>query len=210
MLVNASKLVGTSILSVQAGRPIATFSELIIDPNSLKTIAFRVNGPMVNRNENILDVSSVREYSNYGIVIDDIDELMAAGDIIKISKVLELNFNLVGLKVETKKGSNLGKVVDETHVKYPLADYTLTPEDFMVQQIIVKRPMIKRFVDPELTIPRKEIVEIDDYKIIVKDEEKVIKARAEKEDFIPNFVNPFREQGFAPADNQNLDAQDTE
>ena len=111
-----------------------------------------------------------------------------------------MNFNLVGLKVETKKGSNLGKVVD----------YTLTPEDFMVQQIIVKRPMIKRFVDPELTIPRKEIVEIDDYKIIVKDEEKVIKARAEKEDFIPNFVNPFREQGFAPADNQNLDAQDTE
>ena len=200
MLVNASKLVGTSILSVQAGRPIATVSELIIDPNSLKTIAFRVNGPMVNRNENILDVSSVREYSNYGIVIDDIDELMTAGDIIKISKVLELNFNLVGLKVETKKGSNLGKVVD----------YTLTPEDFMVQQIIVKRPMIKRFVDPELTIPRKEIVEIDDYKIIVKDEEKVIKARAEKEDFIPNFVNPFREQGFAPADNQNLDAQDTE
>ena len=200
MLVNASKLVGTSILSVQAGRPIATVSELIIDPNSLKTVAFKVNGPMVNRNENILDVSSVREYSNYGIVIDDIDELMAAGDIIKISKVLELNFNLIGLKVETKKGSNLGKVVD----------YTLTPEDFMVQQIIVKRPMIKRFVDPELTIPRKEIVEIDDYKIIVKDEEKVIKARAEKEDFIPNFVNPFREQGFAPADNQNLDAQDTE
>lgn len=200
MLVNASKLVGTSILSVQAGRPIATVSELIIDPNSLKTIAFKVSGAIVNRNENILDVSSVREYSNYGIVIDDIDELMAPGDIIKISKVLELNFNLVGLKVETKKGSNLGKVVD----------YTLTPEDFMVQQIIVKRPMIKRFVDPELTIPRKEIVEIDDYKIIVKDEEKVIKARAEKEDFIPNFVNPFREQGFAPADNQNLDAQDTE
>jgi len=200
MLVNASKLVGTSILSVQAGRPIATVSELIIDPNSLKTIAFKVSGAMVNRNENILDVSSVREYSNYGIVIDDIDELMAPGDIIKISKVLELNFNLVGLKVETKKGSNLGKVVD----------YTLTPEDFTVQQIIVKRPMIKRFVDPELTIPRKEIVEIDDYKIIVKDEEKVIKARAEKEDFIPNFVNPFREQGFAPADNQNLDAQDTE
>ena len=34
-----------------------------------------------------------------------------------------------------------------------------------------------------------------DYKIIVKDEEKVLKRRAEKEDFIPNFVNPFRTQG---------------
>ena len=107
----------------------------------------------------------------------------------------KLNFNLIGLKVETKKGSKLGKV----------SDYTVTDDNFSVQQIIVKRPLIKSFVDPELTIPRKEIVEITDYKIIVKDEEKVIRARAEKEDFIPNFVNPFRknEQDLAPADTKN-------
>ena len=54
--------------------------------------------------------------------------------------------------------------------------------------------MLFRSADPELTIPRTEIVEITDYKIIVKDEEKTIKDRAENEDFIPNFVNPFRNQ----------------
>ena len=48
-------------------------------------------------------------------------------------------------------------------------------------------------VDPELIIPRKEIVEVNDYKIIVKDEEEKIRKKAVKEDFIPNFVNPFRE-----------------
>ena len=199
MLVYASKLIGMRVLSVQAGGAIAQISEPIVNPDNLKIIAFRLSGPLVNKSPaNILDVSSIREYSTYGLVIDDIDELVEPDDVIKIKKVLELNFNLVGLKVETKKGSKLGKV----------SNYTVTSDNFSVQQIIVKRPAIKSFVDPELTIHRKEIVEIDDYKIIVKDEEKVIKARAEKEDFVPNFVNPFREQGFAPADNQNLAEKD--
>ena len=62
-------------------------------------------------------------------------------------------------------GKKLGKVID----------YTATTDNFTIQQIIVKRPLVKSFVDPELTIHRKEIVEITDYKIIVKDEEKIIK-----------------------------------
>ena len=200
MLVYASKLIGAPVLSVQAGGQIANISGLIIDPDSLKIVAFRVAGPAVNKNENIMDVSSVREYSNYGFVIDSIEELVGTNDVVKISQVLALNFDLVGLKVVTKKGTRLGKI----------SNYTLTSEDFVVQQIIVKRPVLKSFSDSELTVSRKEIVEIDDYKVVVKDEEKTIKEKSENEDFIPNFVNPFREQGFAPTGNQNLDAQDTE
>ena len=193
MLVYASRLIGTPVLSVQAGGRIAVIAEPIVDPDNLKIIAFKLAGPLIAKsNANILDVRSIREYSNYGIVIDDIDELLEKDDVVKISDVLRLNFALNGLKVETKKGSKLGKI----------EDYTLTSEDFVVQQLIVKRPMIKSFIDPELTIPRKEIVEITDYKIIVKDEEKTIKIKAEKEEFVPNFVNPFRksEQDFAPAE----------
>ena len=195
MLIYASKLIGAKVLSVQAGGQIAAISQPIVDPDTLKIIAFKLSGPLVAAGTNILDVSSIREYSSYGIVIDDIEELVAPDDVVKIADVLKLNFDLVGLKVETKKGSKLGK----------LQDYTVTSEDFVVQQIIVKRPAIKSFVDPELTIHRKEITEVNDYKIIVKDEEKTIKAKSAKEDFVPNFVNPFREQGFAPADTKTPD-----
>lgn len=185
-----SRIIGTPILSVQAGGPIATIKSAIIDPNDLKILGFHLEGPLVNRAEaRILDVRSIREYSQLGIVIDNIEELVAPDDIIKIQNVLELNFDLINLKVRTKKGTKLGHIID----------YTLTSEDFIVQQIIVRRPLVKSLVDPELTISRKEIVEITDYEVIIKDEEKILKARAEKEDFIPNFVNPFREQGFAPA-----------
>ena len=190
MLIYGSKLINTPVFSVQTGAPVGYISHSIVDPDSLKIIAFRLDGPLIGKNDaNLLDVKSVREYSSLGMIIDDIDELVADDDVIKISKILALNFDLNGLKVETKKGSKLGKVID----------YTITPEDFIVQQIIVKRPPIKAIIDPELTISRKEIVEINDYKIIVKDEEKTLKRRAEKEDFIPNFVNPFREPGYASA-----------
>ena len=203
MLIYASRLIGTPILSVQAGGRIATISEPIVDPDTLKIIAFKTNGSLISKSKaKILDTKSIREYSSYGVVIDDIDELVEKDDVVKISKVLDLNFNLNGLKVETKKGSKLGKV----------EDYTVTSEDFVVQQLVVKRPVIKSFIDPELIISRKEITEITDYKIIIKDEEKTIKEKATKEEFVPNFVNPFRksEQDFAPADTKNLADKDTE
>lgn len=203
MLVAASRLIGTPILSMQATARIATVSSIIIDPDALKIIAFRLSGGVIGKSSaNILDVKSIREYSRYGMVIDSSEEIVEPDDVIKIKKVLELNFDLIDLKVETRKKSKLGKV----------SDYTVTDNDFVVQQIIVKRPVIKGFFDPELTIPRKEIVEITDYKVIVKDEEKVIKEKAEHEDFVPNFVNPFRktEQDLSPADTKTPADTDTE
>lgn len=183
---------------MQAAGPIATVAAAIIDPNNLKILGLKLSGPLVaHSNENLIDVKSIREYSRYGCIIDSADELIAEDDVIKIKNVLELNFDLIGLKVETKQGTKLGRV----------SDYTLTSEDFMVQQIIVRRPALKALVDSELTISRKEIVEVTDYKIIVKDEEKVIKEKAEN-DFIPNFINPFRKNGeFAEAERKETEKE---
>lgn len=189
MLIYNSRLLNMPILSVQDSGKIGTISNTIIDPDNLKIIAFRVHGAIGSDGGNILDARAIREYSQFGLVIDSTDELVKDDDIIKIKSVLELNFSLLGLKVETKKGSKLGKVLD----------FTVTEDNFSVQQIIVKRPTVKSFFDSELVIPRSEIVEITDYKIIVRDEEKVIKERALKEDFVPNFVNPFRKTEQAPA-----------
>ncbi len=193
MLVYASKLIGAPILSMQSAGPIGVITDLVVDPNTLKILAFRIKGPLV-KTANILDVKSVREYSKYGCVVDSIDELVEKGDIIKVSEIIDLNFDLNGLKVETKKKTKLGHVID----------FTVTSEDFNVKQIIVKRPLVKSFLDSELIIPRSEITEVTDYKIIVKDEEKTIKEKAETTEFVPNFVNPFRktEPAHSPAATQ--------
>lgn len=196
MLVYNSRIIGTPVLSVQTSGPIAQIISSIVNPDNLKILAFKLSGPIINSTNNLLDTKSIREYSHLGIVIDSNDELIGPEDVVKIKEVLALNFDLIDLKVETKKGSKLGKIID----------FTLDSNDFTIQQIIVKRPTVKSFIDPELTIHRREIVEVTDYKVIVKDEEKVIKARASKEDFIPNFVNPFRtDPTFAAAETKEPD-----
>ena len=79
------------------------------------------------------------------------------------------------------------------------ADYTINTDGFMVQQLIVQRPIMKSFLDPELVIGRSEVVEINDDAIIVRDEESKIRVNATREDFVPNFVNPFREPRLSTA-----------
>ena len=125
MLVRASNLINMPIVSLQTGGPIAWIKDLVVDPDSLKIIAFTVN---IKSSANILPASSVREYSTqYGLVVDSIEELVAREDIVKIDKVMDLNFFMKGLKVESRKGSKLGRV----------EDYTVTDDNFMLQQITI-------------------------------------------------------------------------
>lgn len=191
MLINGSNLVNCPILSLHVGGEIARVAEPIIDPNNLKIIAFRVEGKLVDDDTgDILPIESVREFSRMGMVIDSIDELAHADDIVRVSKILQLNFSLVGLKVVTTRKEKLGKVLD----------CTVDISGWAVQQIIVQRPVLKAFFDPELIISRRKIVEVDDYQVIIKDEHDKVKSKVEKAipaEFVPNFVNPFREPDYA-------------
>ncbi len=190
MLINGSKLVDYPILSLHIGGEIARVTEVIIDPNSLSIIGFRVEGKMIQDDVgDILPIESVREFSRMGMIIDSIDEFVDEADVIKIKKVLELNFDLVGLKVVTRKKEKIGKV----------ADFTIEEGGWSVQQLIVQRPAMKAFFDPQLVIPRKQIIEVDDYQVVIKDEHEKVKSKVAKvdpTDFVPNFINPFREPDF--------------
>ncbi|MBP5674999.1 hypothetical protein J6W91_01570 [Candidatus Saccharibacteria bacterium] len=189
MLLKSNRLIGAPVLSLHLGGPIGTATSEVVDPNNLQIIALIVNGPQTGDGENgdILEIRSIREFSNLGMIIDSIDDLVSRGDVIKLDKILELNFNVIGLSVKSKKGAKLGKVVD----------YTFDSKTMQIAQLIVKRPMMKSLLDPELTIPRSEIVEVNDYEIIVKDETAKPNAPVKQKDFVPNFVNPFREGKFA-------------
>ena len=111
---------------------------------------------------------------------------------IRIDEILKLNFDLIGLKVVTAKGKKIGKVVD----------YTLDSNTFMIYQIIVQRPFMKSFIDPQLTINRSQITEIDDYKITIKHDKQQVKVPEKpkekaSEKFEPNYTNPFRKPDYA-------------
>ena len=199
MIVDGTQLFRCPVLSLHVGQPIAEIVEPIIDPNDLKIIGFVVSGGVIGGEiGNILRVESIREYSNIGIIVDSEDVFVSRADVIKINEIMSLEFKLVGLKCVTKKGTKLGKIIS----------YTVDTDNFEIMQVIVQRPVLKAFIDPELVISRNEIIEVDDYKVTVKDEEDKIRKRAAKEDFVPNFINPFKQPSFSQADTQNPDEQD--
>ena len=189
MLLSVSKLIGCPVLSLHLGGPIGVITNEIVDPNDLKIIAYRIKGPQTGDGEHgdILDVRSIREFSNIGMIIDSIDDLVSDGDVIKFDEVIKLNFAPIGLTVKTQNGVKLGKV----------SDYLIDPSSMMITQFTVKRPVLKSFLDPELVIGRSQIKEVNDYELIVKGNEEKVKKEAAKADFVPNFVNPFREGKFA-------------
>lgn len=182
MLFSAKSLLNYPILSLHVGAEIGRTAEIILDPAKLKIVGFFVDA--AEEQGDILEADDIRELAPSGMIVDSEGVFVNGEDIVRLRDVLALQFSLFGLKVETKAGTRLGKI----------EDYIVETEGYKVMQLVVKRPILKAVMDPELIIPRSEIIEVTDTKIIVRDEEEKIRKRAAREAFTPNFVNPFREQ----------------
>ena len=118
-----------------------------------------------------------------GIIIDSDEEFVEQGDIIKLNEIIALGFVLDHMKVVSKKKSLLG------HVQ----DFTVVTDNFQIMQLIVKRPIYKALIDPELVIGRSEVQEINDTEIVIKNDENTVMKKSGSLDFVPNFVNPFKD-----------------
>ena len=202
MLMVGSNMTDFPVLSLHVGGEIARTKRAIIDPEDLRILAYTVGGPAIDNDPeagDILDLSDVREISDIGFVIESVDNLTTRNEVIKLDEIMALDFDLVGLKVVDQKGKKMGKVVD----------YTVDSGSFMVYQLIVQRPLMSSFIDPQLTINRSQIVEIDDFKVVIKHSTSKVKVpkktEVSEEEFVPNFVNPFKKPDYAPSD-ENVDS----
>ncbi len=192
MLIEGSKLLNYPILSLHTASKIAEVKALIIDPNFLKVVAFEINVAS-SKQCLFLETASVREFSKMGMIVDSDEEFVEQGDVIKLKEMIELGFTLENMKVLSKKKTMLGRV----------EDFIVTTDDFRVMQLIIKRPIYKSLIDPELVIGRSEIHEINDTEIIVKSEESTIIKKSGALDFVPNFVNPFKDGKYIASENNN-------
>ncbi|MDO4219621.1 MAG: hypothetical protein Q4D22_00065 [Candidatus Saccharibacteria bacterium] len=204
MLVIGSKMIGCPVMSLHIGGQVAYVVDAVIDPEDLRVIAYILDGPAIQNDPDvgfILVADDIRELNADSIIIDSTDILVNPEDVIRVSKILELNFSLIGLKVVTPKSKKkIGKVVD----------YTLDSQSMMIYQLIVQRPVgIMAINDPQLTINRSQIVEIDDYTVTIKHDKEQIKVPEKKEkvkieeleEQKREFVNPFRKPSYAPEEN---------
>ena len=182
MLILGSSLRNTPVMSLQTGARLAVTENPLIDPATLKIVAYEVSGPLLTEHPSLLRTADIREFGSIGMIIDSTDEIIGLDDVIKIKELHKLQFSLVGLTVYDDTKRKLGKV----------EDYTLETQSFVVQQLNVKRGFIKGLTETGLLISRTQIIEINNTSVIVKSSK--IKVEPVMEPTRRDFVNPFRSQ----------------
>ena len=181
MLLPSTRFIDTPVMSLQTGSELGRTIKPIINPRELSIVAFELHGINLDYDPSLLRINDIREIGPMGMIIDSSDELISVSDVIKIKEIYELNFELVGLKVIDDKKRNVGKVTG----------FTLDASSFFIQQLQVKRPLLKSFGDTEFLIHRSQVVKITDDYLVVKSPD-IRHKEAVAEPTGQMFKNPFR------------------
>jgi sporulation protein YlmC with PRC-barrel domain len=186
MLLTIKNMLGAPVMSLQTGQPLAKLGTPIINPHNLKIVAFYVSGSMVDFSPAVLFSEDIREFGEMGAIVDSSDNILSPEGMVRLNEVISYGFVLSGVHVVDEQNHKLGRV----------ENYTLNPDDFMIQQLYLKPTIMKSLSVAHLTVGRDQIVAIDNDKITVKTPT-VREKTAEKvktptnPDAVP-FDNPFR------------------
>lgn len=180
MLLTGSQLINTPVMSLQTGKELARADVAIINPHNLSVVAYKLEGQHLDHQPSYLRIVDMRELGTLGMIVDSSDEFVEPDDIITDKDIYELEYTLEGKHVVDENKKSVGKVID----------YVVDVESFVIQQLTVKRPLLKSFTHDEMLVHRNQIVEVNDTTIIIKSGMSRVKAAAATG---KQLVNPFRQ-----------------
>ena len=158
MLQLSGTLLNKSVLSLRTGSVIATITGPIINPDNLKIEGFYCQDRFDKR-QLVLLYQDIRDILPKGYVVNDHDVLSPPEDLVRLQKVMELEFELLGKQVETVSKQKVGKV----------SDYAAETETMFIQKIYVAQSILKSLSGGTLSIDRTQINEITPKRIIIND-----------------------------------------
>ena len=167
MLQLSASLLNKSVLSLRTGGPIATITSPIINPDNLKVEGFYCEDRF-DKKQLILLYQDIRDILPKGYVVNDHDVLVEPEELVRLKKVLELDFSLIGKQVVTVNKEKVGKV----------SDYATETTTMFVQKIYVAQSILKSLTGGSLGIDRTQIVEITPRRIIINELTKTAPAAA--------------------------------
>ncbi|PIZ61834.1 hypothetical protein COY17_03535 [Candidatus Saccharibacteria bacterium CG_4_10_14_0_2_um_filter_52_9] len=158
MLQLSASLLNKSVLSLRTGTPIAAITGAIINPDNLKVEGFYCEDSFDKRRL-VLLYQDIRDILAKGYVVNDHDVLTEPDELIRLQKVMELNFELISKQVVTVGKDKVGKV----------SDYATETTTMFVQKIYVSQSILKSLTGSSLSIDRTQINEITPKRIIIND-----------------------------------------
>ena len=140
---------------------------------------------MLDQHPSFLRPIDVRELSNLGLIVDSSDEFVSLDDVIRIQQVYGFGFELNGLDVIDERKKKVGRVIG----------FNVDSGSFSVQQIVVKRPLLRSFGDTELLIHRSQILEVSEGFVKVASNEVESSSQPAQ---AREYQNPFRAGAVQP------------
>lgn len=156
--LSSSLLLNKAVLSLRTGTPIATIVAPIINPNNLKIEGFYCID-RYDKKQLVLLYQDIRDTLAQGYVVNDHDVLVEADELVRLKEIIDLNFELVGMPVQTISKEKLGKV----------SDYATELETMFIQKIYVSQSIFKSLTGGSLSVDRTQVNEITPKRIIVND-----------------------------------------
>ncbi len=151
-------MLNKSVLSLRTGSPIATISVPIINPDNLKIEGFYCIDRF-DKSQLVLLYQDIRDVLPNGYVVNDHEALADPKDLVRLKRVMELDFELIGKQVVTVSKEKLGKV----------SDYATETETMFVQKLYVAQSVLKSLTGGSLSIDRTQVNEITPKRIIIND-----------------------------------------
>lgn len=158
MLKLSESLIGRSVMSLRTGQAVGTTTAAIFNPNNLKIEGFYCTDRF-SKKQLVLLYQDIRDIIPQGLVVNDHDVLVEAHELVRLKKVMDIGFELIGKQVVTLGKQRLGKV----------SDYSVEVETMYVQKLYVSQGLLKGLTKGNLAVDRSQINEITDKKIIVND-----------------------------------------
>lgn len=158
MLHLSASLLNKSVLSLRTGTPVAHILGPVINPDNLKIEGFYCEDRFDKR-QLILLYQDIRDVLPQGYVINDHDVLVEPEELVRLKKVLDLDFQIIGKQVVTLSKEKVGKV----------SDYAAETETMFIQKIYVSQSILKNLTGGSLSIDRSQVNEITPRRIIINE-----------------------------------------
>jgi sporulation protein YlmC with PRC-barrel domain len=158
MLQLSATLLNKQVLSLRTGGPIATVTAAIINPDNLKIEGFYCTDRF-DKKQLVLLYQDIRETLAKGYVVNDHDVLVEPEELVRLQKVLELNFSLIGKHVVTVDKEKVGKV----------SDYAVDSKSMYIQKIYVSQSILKSLTGGSLSIDRSQVHEVTPKRVIINE-----------------------------------------
>ena len=159
MLLQASQIVGLPVGATDTQARVGTVSRVVVDPDSGQLLGFGVKTGFIG-GEKVLSFHDVTAIDHAAVLVRDPEHILPAQEVAPIKKALAERRQLLGQRVVTEGGTNLGKVTD----------LVLHTDTAMVAKLYVSHLLEERI------IPLEKVVKVTKDRIVVKDD--VVLGRA--------------------------------